>query len=262
MTRGRVRQPGDRHAVRVPGGAGQRHLGRRARHARHLGGRAAHAGAAGRCPRLLRPATEVAERGLHRRRRRSASRSPTTRPRSRSSPRRSALYLPGGAAAGGRLDVPQPRSGATPTGVIARQGIDVLLPGPDRPRHRRARCSTRRSPPTRGAVGVPDPPGRDDARRPRPLRRALPRADPVRYRGSTSTAWRRRPAAAPRSARRSTSSSSSTCPSMTRGPRRCTTTWRPARSPSPTATATSATTPRAGCSTSCSATGSPPSGPA
>ena len=128
----------------------------------------------------------------------------------------SAIYLPGGAAAGGRAHAAQPR----PRRHLSR----------DRPA-RHGRCSTRarsprdivdtvQHPPVAdepgAALAVADPPRQHDAARPRPLRRALPGADPLRLPGlRRSTACRRRPAAARRWARRSTSWSSSTCPSMT-----------------------------------------------
>ena len=144
---------------------------RRARHRARLGGgaealRHALAALAAAARRADRP------RGLRRRRdvRRPGRRA--TRPSSTTSPRARETYLPGRRRAGRGLDPPQPGHGGHLRAHRRRPG--QLLRGPDRARHRRAPCSSRRSPPTptrEVATGL------DDAARPRALPRDPPRAD-------------------------------------------------------------------------------------
>ena len=244
-------------AVRVPGGARQRHLGRACRGRRRPGrprcGSGARSPCATRCARRSRSPT-----GASWSTRRSSTRSTRTSRRSRSSARPARCTC----RAGRRPRSARPsaiRISPGPTGCSAGRAW-ARSTGASWPPTSYARCSTRRSSRRRRYRGrsrsapaswkPPTWPATTSVRRGRPTCVTA---------ASTCSGCRPRPAADRRLAKGSTSwrtGISATC----RRPRRCTGTSKRARSPSPTATATSATTPRARCSTNCSTRGSPASG--
>ena len=261
--RGHLRRPG-RPACRTPSrrpgsAASPSACPARSPPGRQRAAQVGHAVAGAAC---CSPAARVADRGFTVDADVPTSRSPTTPPRSGSSTSTSELYLPGGAppAVGSTLRNPDL---ADTYRLIARRGTDAFY---------------------RGAIArdivrtVQHPPVADDPTGawPYPIRPGgmtladlagydvrFPGADPrPATAASTSTAWRRRPAAAPPSARRSTSSRRSDLAGLDRDA---------GAAPLPRGERARVRRPqpvrrrrhrRGRCSTSCSATGSPPSGPA
>ena len=113
--RGHLHRPGRRPAVRLPGGPGQRPLRRHPRHPRHLGGGRPQVGHAGRWAACCSRPPSVADRGF--------AVDATFRQQIADNAAAfgqfdatSELYLPGGAAAGGRLAPSATPTSPTPTG--------------------------------------------------------------------------------------------------------------------------------------------------
>ena len=192
-------------------------------------------GARSRWRRRLKPAVKVATRGFvvdetfrqqtldNETRFRRVQGDPQALPRRRRrTQRRQRLPQP---AARAHLHAARPAGPALLLRRRARQADGRRRPQPAHDQHDRAARPARLPHPQ----GPPRLRGRSSSARPGSATAA-----------TTSSAWRRRRRAAPPSARRSTSSSATRSPPSA-PPTRCTTTSRPARSPSPTAASTSAT---------------------
>ena len=206
------------------------------------------AGAPARWPRSLEPQRPAGRARLRGRRRPSARRPSDNRERFEAFTTTKRPLPARRPAPAGRHPLPQPRP---------RPHLPRVRPRPAAvlPRRAAARDLDRRAPPTvaEAAPTCRCRPGYDDARRPRVATGPRSRRPPApRYRGLEVVGMRRPPAAAPPSARRSTSSRATTCRRCPT-PTPCTTTSRPARWPSPTAAPTSATPASSTCrSRSCS----------
>ena len=241
-----------------PGPGHQWRLRRDPGHPGHLGDAPWTDGARWSLRKALQPSIDLARRGASSSTTRSASRRRTTRSASRRSRRPASSTCP---VARPRRSGPRSATPTSPTpyAEIAQKGTKAAF---YRGKLAREIASAVQEPPTAPDNTLPVPPGYltpKDLKRYRLSSRRRPRSTTA---GTTSTAWRRPPAAARPSVRPSTSSRPRTSPPWTTA-RRCTTTSRRARSRSRTAAPTSGTRRTSTCrSTTCSATPSRRSVPA
>ncbi len=176
----------------------QRRLRRYAGHARHLGQRPAEVGPHEPGPGAARRPPRLAHRGFVVDQTFNLQ-TEDNRDRFAQLPGDQQAVPPRRQGAGGRLDPAQPRPRRDVPADRARRH-PRLLRRPARARRSRAPRSTRRS---AADADLPVPPGYLTDRRPRALPGHAPAADPRRLpRATTSTGWRRPPAAAPPWARR------------------------------------------------------------